>query len=247
MRKGLSAVIAIVALGIGAFAVADDMGGKQKKTTDPTTGQQIQPTSGMTAMTPEAMEANKHIALLDAYLTNAINNAKALSVLTDMQLTKADKAIIQEAHKNLDTSIDKALTHVKHVRSMKGLAFGPMEDVESDTLGEAETGTGINEQQPVAGKDPMMKLDELKTQLTEVRTASKKLKNVKMDELSMAVDEISSYLFTAEQSFIDLAKTTNFTRLEDLELTTVPVKGTDPMIVPPSTQEPTQPAPGGGY
>src|SRR5262245_33995484 len=65
----------------------------------------------------KANNINKQIGFIDLYLTDAINSAKLLSILSENAAGTPDKAIITEAQKNIDGAIDKSLSHVQKLHT----------------------------------------------------------------------------------------------------------------------------------
>jgi hypothetical protein len=163
-------------------------------------------------------EINKHIAFVDLYIDQAVSHAKALTALGDAEPGKKDTALIQEGRKGLDNSIEKALTHLKQVRTFKSdLAMAAPGHDASSTPSVGAKGGG----------DKLAKLDELERHLKEAKAASKKLASVKLDGLSSSVDGVATHLIAARSTFKDIAKWTSYTLLEDSDLATVPVSGQD--------------------
>src|SRR5262249_27642277 len=126
MRKFGGLLTLVVALGAGTAALAndnDDKGAAKTGVTTPAQGNQI----------------NKQIGFIDLYLTNAMNDAKVLSTLSEGEPARSDKALVSEAQKNLTTDIDRSLTHVQKLRGMKtelSMAGGSM----GGSMGAAEPG-----------------------------------------------------------------------------------------------------------
>lgn len=237
MKRSIAAIVAVTALGIGLLANAGE-GTKQTGTTPGATGTMgTQPTQMGTA----DPEMSKQLALVNVYLDNAKNNLKVLSLVADLPAGKLDTKIINETQRNLDTSIDKALTYAKQVRRQGEMMGMGGHQMPTDEMGQT---------QPVAGgqQDPMMKLDEFENHLKQAKSASKKLKGAKQANLAPAVDQVTTHLVAADQAFRDLSQHANFTALEDINLDTAPVRGTEdpamqPQTPPGTEQEPMQPAP----
>ncbi|MBI4509857.1 MAG: hypothetical protein HY698_09485 [Deltaproteobacteria bacterium] len=226
MKRGIASVLATTLLGLGAFAIADDMpkGGQP---------QGAMPAGQAGAMDIQAMEMRKHLLLVDVYLSDAVNNTKAISGLSELKLEKKDKPIVDEAQKNIDTNLSMATTHIGHARQ-RGMA------------GTAKREEGAMERQPVAGVDPQAKLGELEQHLKAARDAAKKVKTARLEELDRAIEPVAAHLSAAEKTFTDLARSANYTRLEQMELGRVPVRGTEEQKPQPSM--PTeQPGQRGGY
>jgi hypothetical protein len=168
-------------------------------------------------------QINRQLSFIDLYLTHAMNNAKLLSAVADLEATDADKAIIAEAKKNLDAAIGSGLTHVQKLRSYK------------NELSMAAGGTGAGTETG----DRIAKVDEVERQLKEAKAATGKLTTGSAVELSTQVDGVATHLMGADAAFRDVAKWTNYTRLGSTNLGTVPVRGgpgEEPTGVPaPST------------
>lgn len=92
--------------------------------------------------------------------------------------------------------------------------------------------------------DPALtRIIELDRSLKEAKLSLAKLRKAKSADISMHIDSIGSNLTASEQIFRDMAKTANFTLLDDLRLETVPVRGTEgiderPKDKPPGTVPP---------
>jgi hypothetical protein len=169
---------------------------------------------------------HKHMGLVNVYLDQAIDNTKYLSSLADMTPTSADRPVIAEAQKNLDTAIDNALSHIKQARAVKDAS-----SMEKAVKGEDTANKDMANKDPAAQKgtweEKKVKLDALEKHLREAKMASRTLRTAKLDALSTAVDPVSSSLMAARTEFTDLAKMAQMTLLEDMQLGTVPVRGTD--------------------
>ena len=75
-------------------------------------------------------------------------------------------------------------------------------------------------------KDPgMTRLEDLNQSLKDLRASVLQLKKAKAADFEGRIDQVGSNLSSAQQIFRDLAKAASFTRLEDLTLQTVPVRG----------------------
>lgn len=204
----MSAIIAAGAMAGAAMADETKPGDAQ---TPPKTG---------VSYPSRTTQINKHIAFVDLYLSSAMDNAKALSSLGDADSGKMDTQLIAEARRNLDGALDRALAHMKHVREYRS-------DLAMVSPG-IDPSTGSNAApRPAASGARMAKLDELETHIKEAKTASKKLAGAQLEDLGPAVDGVSTHLVAAHQSFRDIAKWTSYTMLEDSNLATVPVKGSE--------------------
>jgi len=74
--------------------------------------------------------------------------------------------------------------------------------------------------------DPKMtRLQDLNQSLKEAKATIAKLKKAKNADFDAQVDQVGASLSSSQQIFRDVAKTANFTVLEDVNLQTVPVKG----------------------
>jgi hypothetical protein len=255
---------------VGRDADHDRMGTKADPSMKETTAGSDKAKTGV-SYPSRTSEINKHIAFVDLYIDQAVSHAKALTALGDAEPGKKDTALIQEGRKGLDNSIEKALTHLKQVRTFKSdLAIAAPGHDASSTPSVGAKGGG----------DKLAKLDELERHLKEAKAASKKLASVKLDGLSSSVDGVATHLIAARSTFKAIAKWTSYTLLEDSDLATVPVSGQDDVApagevdrdlgnpgdtsapksgtsdserekgntIPGSSRpEPTKPAPGGGY
>jgi len=196
------------------------VGHEEQKAPDTTMSAETKDTKAKTSVSyaGRTSEINKHIGFVDLYIDQAMDSAKALAALGDSDPGKKDNALIQEGTKNLTGAIDKALTHVQHVRTFKSdLAMvAPGTDEKQPSVG-STSGSGAN----------LAKLDELERNLKDARSASKKLTSAKLDTLSTSVDAVASHLMAAHTAFKDIAKWTSYTLLEDTNLATVPVSGQD--------------------
>ena len=173
-------------------------------------------------------QAGAHLALADFYLSGAVNATKALQTIAELPVEYRERAHIAEVHGQLDRGITGTATHIAHLRGM--------------ALPEIE----------------MAKVDQIERQLKEVKDATRKLRGVKADALPAVVDAIAIEVAGADETFREIARSARFTRLEQMKLGAVPVKGTEekekekememekekgtePMPAPAPTR------PGGGY
>jgi hypothetical protein len=252
MRKFAGLLVIVLGVGAASFAVADDKDntGATAKTGISTPGQTNQ--------------INKQVGFIDLYLTNAMNDAKVLTLLAEGEPAAADKALLGEAQKNLNSDLNNGLTHVQKLRTFKS-QLGSMASGVSD-----KTGT-------MASGDKAAKVDEIEQQFKDAKIAAGKLANVKAADLSSSIDGVSTHLMGADSALRDIAKWTNYTRLSSTNLGMVPVRGTEsgagtsrdldrnkapstgatpspdmttPGAMPPTStmpprKEPVQPAPGG--
>ncbi len=215
MRRAIYLIAAVIVLGWAAPAAADRGPGK--------TGSEKQGAQGMVP--------GKRLTLINVYLSDAVNNTKALSSLVEMTLDSSDKILVQEVHKNLDSSIDNALSHVKKMRDDdKRMGMRKAKEMEK---------------QPVAGA--ITRVEELERHLIEAKASSKSLEADKMDKIDMAVDAISTHLKAAEDIFADIAKDAKFTRLDQIELGKVPVKGREELPAKDEDKPMPHPMPHPGY
>jgi hypothetical protein len=148
MRKRISAVLAASLFGLG-------IGVSQAQTPAPTTTPS--PTSqtspmGQTSMQQQnQQELNKHLALIDFHVMDAVSGIKALDFLGDQQLKQADKAIVDEVRMDVSSAIDRSLTHIAHVRTLKGKITAGMNQLPSDLPSDVPiTHDDVN---PVSGQD----------------------------------------------------------------------------------------------
>lgn len=153
---------------------------------------------------------NRHLALVDMYLNEAIDSAKILSSVSEQQLAKSDAAILNEVKKNLDTEIGKALGHINDLKSVK-----------PENTSAAQTA--------MPAQDSTARVGELEQGLKDARTAAKKLDLTKAGG-AQAMDDVGSHLMAAQNALREIAKQANYTMLSDVKLGTVPVRGTEPGI-----------------
>lgn len=151
-----------------------------------------------------SQEANKQLALVDAYLGWAIDNAKVITTLAEMPEGKADDKILSEVRKNLESGLDRSRAHVKDVRMLTAGA------------------------KALPGAQEVPRLLELDQHLAQAQSAQKKLAMAKRGEIGSAIDPVAAHLASAEETFRDIAKTARYTRLEEVRLRGIPVKGTEP-------------------
>jgi hypothetical protein len=84
------------------------------------------------------------------------------------------------------------------------------------------------------------RLTELDRALKDVKTNMTRLRKAKDADIDGQIDQIGTSLTDAEHIFRDMAKTANFSILEDMSLGgTVPVRGTDQGIEPQQEQDKT--------
>jgi hypothetical protein len=171
-------------------------------------------------------ELNKHVGFIDLYVTAAINDAKFMSTLADAAPGPSDKGIVAEARKDLDQAIDRSLGHLTKLRTFKrelsmAAGGGGATDASADSQRQDVSGDAT------AGSDRLGKLDILERHLKEAKAATKKLAGVQMADLSTAIDGVATQLMGADTAFRAVAKWTNYTRLQNTNLSTVPVRGDD--------------------
>jgi hypothetical protein len=233
MRK-VNSLVAAAVLGIAVgVASADDPAGTPPP--KPGSGEAMQPADRPTDMRPAVPGAadkpsvsypsrtnqiNKHVSFVDYYLSESANAAKTLSIIGDGEPGRMDAQLVAEARKNLDGALDKALSHLKHVRGHKTELSLLAPGVEG---GAADPATGSATARPSDNR--LAKLDELESHVKEARSASRKLAGVKVDDLSATVDGVSTHILAAQQSFRDIAKWTSYTLLDDTSLGAMPVRG----------------------
>ena len=87
-------------------------------------------------------DINKQVGFIDYYLTDAINGAKLLSILSENAAGTPDKAIITEAQKNLDGAIDKSLVHVQKLHAGSSKDKLAQLDELTRQLNDAKTASG---------------------------------------------------------------------------------------------------------
>ncbi|MFH0901368.1 MAG: hypothetical protein V2A73_12135 [Pseudomonadota bacterium] len=210
MRSVLAGSLVALLLGIGADnAGAQATGSAQEETKYPPST-----AAGMTMM---STDAKKEMVLLDSSLSAAIADAKALSQLAEIQLTNKDKKVVADLHRDMDSRIDQALHHGRLLNSMMMPASA------GTSTGGQE---GAMERMPVAGSAKVSgEISMVLRNLEQAREASKKVKGVSMQELGSAVDNVSSFLSNALSAFRNAAQSANYTRLDEIELSKVPVKG----------------------
>ena len=74
--------------------------------------------------------------------------------------------------------------------------------------------------------DPKMtRIEDLNQSLKDTKASLLKLKKAKAADFDAQIDQLGSNLSSSQQIFRDLAKTANFTALEEINLQTVPVRG----------------------
>ena len=232
MRKFAGLLVLVLGVGAAAVAVADeDHAGGTAKTGVSTPGQTNQ--------------INKQIGFIDLYLTNAMNDAKMLSVLSEGEAAAADKALIAEAQKDLNNAIDEGLTHVQKLRTFKSQLGSMASGMASPSGSSDKTGasgsstlektvspgmaspTASGATAAAGPSDKLAKLDEMERQFKEAKSAAAMLGKVKAADLSSSIDGVSTHLMGADSIFRDIAKWTNYTRLANTSLGTVPVRGTE--------------------
>src|SRR5262249_5919179 len=76
-----------------------------------------------------------------------------------------------------------------------------------------------------ASNDQVAKIGEIERQLKDAKSAAAKLSKAKSQDLGSAVDGVATHLMGADTAFRDIAKWTNYTRLANTNLGTVPVSG----------------------
>jgi hypothetical protein len=96
---------------------------------------------------------------------------------------------------------------------------------QTESKGEAKSGIHSTGTGAMASNDKMSKLDEIERQLKDAKSAAAKLGNAKSQDLASAVDGVSTHLMGADTAFRDIAKWTNYTRLAQTSLGTMPVSG----------------------
>jgi hypothetical protein len=147
-----------------------------------------------------------------------------IETIAELPVEYRERAHIAEVHGQLDRGITGTATHIAHLRGM--------------ALPEIE----------------MAKVDQIERQLKEVKDATRKLRGVKADALPATVDAIAIGVAGADETFREIARSARFTRLEQMKLGAVPVKGTEEKEMEKEKEKGTEPMPapaptrpGGGY
>jgi hypothetical protein len=117
----------------------------------------------------KANDINKHVGFIDLYITDAINSAKLLSILSENAAGTPDKSIISEAQKNLDAAIDKALTHVQKLHASADKTKLAQLDELTRQLNDAKTASGRLARAPLT--DLGTSIDGVSTHLIGADTA----------------------------------------------------------------------------
>ncbi len=139
------------------------------------------------------VEAKKHLAEVDLYLRNAINNTKLLYQTAQLQPGKLDTTIQKEDLGNVEKSLGSALTHVSHLQTLASARIA----------------------QPA-------QLDLLKSDLTRARTMATRLRGQLGTADRAEVGNLSSQLYTqlraADDAFAQIAQSENLVRLDGINV-----------------------------
>jgi hypothetical protein len=247
MKRTFAAIVAAAALGLAGPAMA---GGEHQHRE----GQEAEPIRPAPApMAKEQQDVQKHMALVDLYLASAKTNAKALQQLSQLELERGDRQLVQEAQRNLDQNLERALTHVGHVKKMHQRQIQAQERQRAEAPAEGMPGEEQpgEEIQPVAGEDMTAQIDELEQTLRQARTSARQLRQVQPAQIGERLPETTQHLQRADEIFGQLARQAQYTRLDQIELERVPVRGVEEPAMPEEerpAEEPTEePAHPHGY
>lgn len=142
------------------------------------------------------VESQKHLSEVDLYLKAAMNTTKVLFGGTKLQPGKLDTVIRKEDVASIDKSIESALTHISHVKSL-----------------------------PEARISDTRSLDELQGDLKQARITVMQLrKNIGTadnSEISSMSSQLFAQLKAADEDFDKLASQVKLTRVDQI---TVPEK-----------------------
>lgn len=211
MIRRIAAVVAtgVLALGVGGSALANKGG------------------------TAQHDMMKQKLGLVNVYLQSAIDNTKFLTSMST-EMATGNKDAINEAERNLDTSIDKALTHIRAVKAQKQAKAADKMGADKQNVKGGEPKMDENKDQAggagAAGNhaDKMARLDAMEKHLKDAKTAMKTLRGAKPENMSTAIEGVSSSLMAARNEFQDLAKMANLTLIQDMDINqTAPVRGKD--------------------
>jgi len=142
------------------------------------------------------VEPQKHLAEVDLYLKDAMNNSKVLWQTSQLQPGHLDSVIAKEGVANIDKDITSALTHISHVKSL-----------------------------PEAQISDTRSLSQLQSDLGKAKTLVGQLRGVVGGGDRSRISSLSSQLFgqlrSADDSFGRIAGEVNLTRVDRI---TVPEK-----------------------
>jgi hypothetical protein len=223
MKRSCFAVVA--GLGLWGFAPA-----ARAQDTPPPAGGTMD--TGNKGETTQSDEPKKHLAEVDVYLRDALDNVKVIYNTTQLQPGKLDKTIIRESVGNIDKSLTGAITHLGHIKSL-----------------------------PEARVSDMAKVDALQTALNQAKQTSSLLKTAtRVSTMDTAhVSQLATRLFgqlrAADDDFGAIADQQNLTRVDKLTVperqpvrgmgqpgTNVPPDVNQPMQNPPMPSHPATPA-----
>lgn len=157
-------------------------------------GMQGQPMGEMGQPGTQAnVEGQKHLAEVELYLTDAMNGSKVLYQTSQMPSGKLDTSIAREDLGNVQRSIDSALNHVNHLKTL-----------------------------PEAKLSNTRDLDAVATNLKAAEKTAGKLRGVNITTNRGQFASLSSQLYgslqQADQSFDHLAQSQRFTRLDQVQV-----------------------------
>ena len=203
---------AIVGLGLGAFA-GDEPYGKDKPTT-PEAGTP-QPQQGKTPGMHEGHTGEKGMKPTGETTTRMVTMDARMGKHLALVNVYIGQAILNTKALNslIDMNVPAREQHVKELTKNLDLAV---------------KGAIIHAGHIRRLNDPSLtRITELESSLKEAKLALGKLRKVRDSDIGTQIDTIGSNLSACDQIFRDMAKTANFTRLEDQSLETVPVRGFD--------------------
>jgi hypothetical protein len=205
MRKSLLASLAGAALACTVGAAAWAQGGAAK------------------GARPD--EPKKHLAEVDAYLRDAIDNTKVLYQTTQMQPGKLDTTIQRESLNNVDKALTGMMAHVGHMKSL-----------------------------PEARVADMAKLDDFQRDITQARGIVGQLraaaaKPEAREQTVSLTEQLYTVLHDADNDFNAIAEKQEFTRLDRVtvpEKQPVGGKGEAPSMEKPMEKPPVEKPSGKG-
>ncbi len=167
-------------------------------------------------------ETKKHLTEVDAYIQDALNNAKVLYSMSQIPMGKMDQTIQRENINNLEKAISSALIHVGHFKSSADPKM-----VEMD------------------------KVDDLHRFLTDSRNVLPQLRSAMKSSDRQQLGSVTSQLFAklkeADERYGNIAEKQNVARLDKISVPEKqPVRGTEE-LKPKQMQPEQHPQPNHNY